>query len=147
VADIPGVAITIDMMVGFPGEDEGLFEESYRLAEELPLAGMHVFKYSPRRGTAAARFPQQVAEPEKDRRSAQMRALAAQQTVRFRRAHLGHTLPVLWEEQDEGCWSGLTDNYIRVYSRAAGLAANTITPARLVELHGDGVYGVPCTAA
>jgi threonylcarbamoyladenosine tRNA methylthiotransferase MtaB len=146
VADIPGVAITIDMMVGFPGEDERLFEESYRLAEELPLAGMHVFKYSPRRGTAAARFPQQVAEPEKDRRSALMRELAARQTARFRRVHLGHTLPVLWEEQDEGWWSGLTDNYIRVYSGDAGLAANTITPTRLVELHGDGVRGLPCIA-
>ncbi len=143
VGAIPGVAITIDMMVGFPGEDERLFEESYRLAESLPLAGMHVFKYSARRGTAAARFPAQVPEPEKDRRSALMRELAVRQADRFRRAHLGATLPVLWEERhDDGLWSGLTDNYIRVYSRDDGIAANTITLMRLVETHGDGLLGI-----
>lgn len=142
--DIPGVAVTIDIMVGFPGEDERLFDESYRLVEGLPLAGMHVFKYSPRRGTAAARFPNQVAEPEKDRRSALLRALAARQADRFRRGQLGAMLPVLWEEQHEGLWSGLTDNYVRVYSRAAHLAANTITSTRLVEPYDDGVLGLPC---
>jgi threonylcarbamoyladenosine tRNA methylthiotransferase MtaB len=142
VADIPGVAITIDIMVGFPGEDERLFEESYRLVEVLPLAGMHVFTYSPRRGTAAARFPNQVPEPEKDRRSALLRALAARQSERFRRRHLGATRPVLWEEQHDGLWSGLTDNYVRVYSRDAHISANTITPTRLVELCDDGVFGV-----
>jgi threonylcarbamoyladenosine tRNA methylthiotransferase MtaB len=142
VADIPGVAITIDIMVGFPGEDERLFEESYRLVEALPLAGMHVFTYSPRRGTAAARFPNQVPEPEKDRRSALLRALAARQSELFRRRHLGATLPVLWEEQHDGLWSGLTDNYVRVYSRDEHISANTITPARLVELYDDGVFGV-----
>ena len=142
VADIPGVAITIDIMVGFPGEDERLFDESHRLVEALPLAGMHVFKYSPRRGTAAARFPNQVPELEKDRRSALLRALAARQSELFRRRHLGDSLPVLWEEQHEGLWSGLTDNYVRVYSRDEHIATNTITPVRLVELCDDGVLGL-----
>jgi threonylcarbamoyladenosine tRNA methylthiotransferase MtaB len=142
VADISGVAITIDIMAGFPGEDARLFDESYRLVAALPLAGMHVFRYSPRRGTAAARFPNQVPEPEKDRRSALLRALAARQSERFRRRHLGTTLPVLWEEQHDGLWSGLTDNYVRVYSRDEHISANTITPARLVELCDDGVVGV-----
>jgi threonylcarbamoyladenosine tRNA methylthiotransferase MtaB len=142
VADIPGVAITIDVMVGFPGEDERLFDESYRLVAALPLAGMHVFTYSPRRGTTAARFPNQVPEPEKDHRSALLRALAARQSERFRRRHLGATLPILWEEQHGGLWSGLTDNYVRVYSRDEHISANTITPARLVELYDDGVFGV-----
>src|SRR5207248_9876256 len=142
VADIPGVAVTIDIMVGFPGEDERLFDESYRLVEALPLAGMHVFKYSPRRGTAAARFPNQVPELKKDRRSALLRALAARRSELFRRRHLGATLPVLWEEQHDDLWSGLTDNYVRVYSRDERIAANTITPSRLVELYDDGMLGV-----
>jgi threonylcarbamoyladenosine tRNA methylthiotransferase MtaB len=142
VADIPGVAVTIDMMVGFPGEDDELFEESYRLAEGLPLAGMHVFQYSPRRGTAAARLPDQVPEPTKSRRGARMRALAAEQAARFRRAHLGATLPVLWERPHSMLASGLTDNYLRVYSRAEGLEPNTIAPARLVDIHDDGLIGV-----
>jgi len=142
VADIPGVAVTIDMMAGFPGEDDDLFEESYQFARSLPLAGMHVFPYSPRRGTAAATFPRQVSEQDKSRRAARMRALAARQALRFRRAHLGATLPVLWEAGGGEFRSGLTDNYLRVYSRDEGLAPNTITPMRLVDAHGDGVLGV-----
>lgn len=143
VAAIPGVAVTIDIMVGFPGEDERLFQESYRFVEELPLAGMHVFPYSPRRGTAAARFPDQVAETEKDRRGALMRALAARHVARFRRDQLGATLPVLWEGRRDGFWSGLTDNHVRVYSRDESITTNTITPIRLVEPYDDGVLGVP----
>lgn len=142
-AEIPGVAITIDVMVGFPGEDERLFDESYSLVEGLPLAGMHVFKYSPRRGTAAAKFPHQVPEPEKDRRSARMRALAARHVARFQHGQLGATLPVLWEEQQGGLWNGLTDNYVRVYSRDDAFLDNTITSMRLVEPYEDGVLGVP----
>jgi threonylcarbamoyladenosine tRNA methylthiotransferase MtaB len=85
-----------------------------------------------------------VPEPEKDRRSALLRALAARQSELFRRRHLGATLPVLWEEQHDGLWSGLTDNYVRVYSRDECLTANTLTPVRLVELCDDGVFGAPC---
>src|SRR5437763_10123922 len=142
VTGIPGVAVAIDIMVGFPGEDERLFDESYHLVGALPLAGMHVFKYSPLRRPAAARFPNQVPEPEKDRRSALLRALAARQSEVLRRRHLGATVTVLWEEQHDGLWSGLTDTYVRVYSRDEHISANTITPARLVELCDDGVLGV-----
>lgn len=140
--DIPGVAITTDIMVGFPGEDERLFEQSYRLAERLPLAGMHVFPYSSRRGTAAARFPDQVPETDKARRGALLRGLAARQAAAFRERHLGATLPVLWETVEDGLASGLTDNYLRVYSRDATITPNTITDTRLYELHDDGLLGV-----
>ena len=139
VAAIPGVAVTIDIMVGFPGEDERRFEESYRLVEGLPLAGMHVFPYSARRGTAAARLPDQVSEPEKQRRGSEMRSLAARHAARFRSENMGAVLPVLWEERREGLWSGLTDNYVRVYSRDPGVAANTISRVHLVEPYADGV--------
>ena len=141
VAAIPGIAITIDIMVGFPGEDERLFADSYRLVESLPLAGMHVFPYSPRRGTAASRLPGQVADADKHRRGALMRDLARCHAERFHQTHLGATLPVLWEEQRDGLWTGLSDNYIRVYSRDRGIAANTIHPTLLVALHDDGVVG------
>ncbi len=143
VAQIPGLAVTIDLMVGFPGEDDDLFEESYRLVAGLPLAGMHVFPYSPRRGTAAAKYPGQVDDRVKNARGARMRALAAEQAGRFRRAQLGSTLPVLWEERSGDLWTGLTDNYVRVYCRDQGQAANTVTPVSLVELYDDGVLGIP----
>jgi threonylcarbamoyladenosine tRNA methylthiotransferase MtaB len=143
VADIPGLAVTIDLMVGFPGEDDDLFEESYRLVEGLPLAGMHVFPYSPRRGTAAATYPGQVPDRVKNARGGRMRALAAEQADRFRRTQLGSTLPVLWEERSDDLWTGLTDNYVRVYCRDQDLAANTVTPVRLVDLHDEGVIGIP----
>jgi len=141
--DIPGVAVTIDMMVGFPSEDEALFEESYRFAERLPLAGMHVFPYSARRGTAAATFGGQVPASEKARRGASMRALAARQSDAFRRRHLDAILPVLWEEEcADGMSSGLTDNYLRVYSRDGTATPNTLARVRLVEPYQDGVLGV-----
>jgi len=144
---IPDLALTTDVIVGFPGETEADFEESLRFVEKMGFARLHVFKYSARPGTPAATMPQQVPCEEKRRRSEAMMALARRGSEEFRRRFLGRTMEVLWERKErrrEGrrrIWSGLTDNYIRVWAESEADLANTITPAKLVALTEDGMRG------
>ncbi|HIC93856.1 MAG TPA: tRNA (N(6)-L-threonylcarbamoyladenosine(37)-C(2))-methylthiotransferase MtaB [Anaerolineae bacterium] len=144
---IPDLALTTDVIVGFPGETEADFEESLRFVEKMGFARLHVFKYSARPGTPAATMPQQVPCEEKRRRSEAMMALARRGSEKFRRRFLGRTMEVLWERKErrrEGrrrIWSGLTDNYIRVWAESEADLANTITPAKLVALTEDGMRG------
>ena len=144
---IPDLALTTDVIVGFPGETEADFEESLRFIEKMGFARLHVFKYSARPGTPAATMPQQVPCEEKRRRSEAMMALARRGSEEFRRRFLGRTMEVLWERKErrrEGrrrIWSGLTDNYIRVWAESEADLANTITPAKLVALTEDGMRG------
>jgi len=139
---IPDLAVTTDVMVGFPGEGESEFEESYRFVEEMEFARIHVFRFSPRPGTVAAEMDHQVPYPAKERRSEAMRRLGQESAQDFRRNFLGRTMQILWESADEdGIWSGLTDNYIRVMAESETNLANTITPARLVALTKGGMRG------
>ncbi len=77
----------------------------------------------------------------KKERSQRMLALAKESSQNFSRKFLGQTMPVLWEKQTGGIWSGLTDNYIRVYARSSEDLTNKLLPARLVAVNGDGVWG------
>jgi threonylcarbamoyladenosine tRNA methylthiotransferase MtaB len=129
---VPGVAITTDIIVGFPGETEAEFEESYNFARQMQFARIHVFPYSPRPGTKAAAMPGQVEDKLKRERSRKMLALGGASVRNFRRRFVGKTLMVLWEQQTGGVWSGLTDNYIRVYTESDEDLTNQIMPLRLV---------------
>ena len=137
---IPDLAITTDILVGFPGEGEREFEESYRLCQEMGLANIHVFPYSPRLGTEAARLPHQVEGRVKKERSQRMLALAQQSAQHFRKQFLGRTMPVLWERKSEqGVWSGLTSNYLRVFLKSEMQLTNRLLPAKLVAEHSQGL--------
>ena len=138
---VPEAGITTDIIAGFPGETEAEFEESYRFCQEMEFARIHVFPYSPREGTEAAQMPEQVKQKVKKLRSDRMLALAEEGAQSFRRGFLGKTLPVLWEKRDKGVWSGLTDNYIRIYTRSDEDLTNKLLPVRLVEVRGYGVWG------
>jgi threonylcarbamoyladenosine tRNA methylthiotransferase MtaB len=138
---VPEVAITTDIIVGFPGETDEEFEESYNFCQQLQFARIHVFSYSPRSGTEAARMPHQVSARVKKERSQKMLALAKESTRNFRQQSLGRTMPVLFEKRSDGTWSGLTDNYIKVYTRSNQDLANQLLPVRLTEMHVDGVWG------
>jgi len=145
-AAIPGVAITTDLIVGFPGESEAEFSASLEFAREMRFAGGHVFTYSARPGTAAARMPDQVPLQVRKQRSARMRALLAESAAAYRVCFLGETLPVLWESAaalgpDGWHLSGLTDNYLRVTAVASSLLLNRIMPARLEALEGECLRG------
>ncbi|MDD5082007.1 MAG: tRNA (N(6)-L-threonylcarbamoyladenosine(37)-C(2))-methylthiotransferase MtaB [Dehalococcoidales bacterium] len=138
---IPGVAITTDVIVGFPGETEAEFEDSFSLCRDVGFARMHVFSYSSRPGTKAARMPHQVGEQIKRSRSQKMLALARESGRMFRRQFLGKTIPVLWEQSSNGLWSGHTDNYIKAYTRSREDFTNQLLPVELVKVWQDGVWG------
>jgi len=128
---VPDAAITTDVIVGFPGESEAEFEESYRFCKEIDFARIHVFPYSARPGTEAAVMPL-VAEAIKKERSQRMLALAGESVRNFKQRFLGKVRPVLWESEcQDGLWSGLTDNYIKVYTRSCADLANKLQPVRV----------------
>lgn len=138
---VPEAAITTDVIVGFPGETEEEFEESLSFCREMGFARIHVFPYSPRPGTEAARMPQQVEDRVKKERSQRMLALAAESARDFRQRFLDRTMTVLWEKQTGGIWSGLTANYIKVYTESREDLTNRLTPVKLVGIKNDGVWG------
>jgi threonylcarbamoyladenosine tRNA methylthiotransferase MtaB len=138
------LAVTTDVIVGFPGETAEEFATSLSFVEKMQFARIHVFKYSARPGTAAAEMPHQVPYAEKKRRSEAMLKLARESSQRFSRRFLGRRMEVLWEKPDQDdkrIWSGLTDNYIRVTARSERDLANTITSTKLVGLVEGGVRG------
>ena len=138
---VPDAAITTDIIVGFPGETPEEFEESFNLCRQVDFARIHVFSYSLRRETQAARMPHQTGDKVKRERSERMLALAKEAEQNFSRQFLGKTMPVLWEKQTNGIWSGLTDNYIKVYTKSTKDLTNKLLPVKLVEVRGDGVRG------
>ena len=138
---VPGVAITTDVMVGFPGEADKEFEESYRFCRRMEFARTHVFSYSRRNGTGASRFPNQVGDKVKKERAGRMLALAQESAGNFRRQFLDRTLTVLFEQRSGGVWSGLTTNYIKVYAKSSSDLTSRLKPVRLLEVYRDGVWG------
>jgi len=144
---VPGIAISTDIITGFPGESDEDFEQTYQLAGALRFAKAHVFRFSPRQGTAAARMKGQIKDEVKKARSERLLALNDEHARCFREQFLGETMPVLIEGQKRGCWEGLTDNYLRV--EVAGLAEadtrawqNTLVNVRLLHLVDDGIRGM-----
>lgn len=113
-AAIPGVAITTDVIVGFPGETADEFAESLAFVERMDFARPHVFTYSPREGTEAATLPDAVPHAEKKARTAAMLAVAKASEARFVAAQRGARFGVVWESSKDGVWRGLSDHYVRV---------------------------------
>ena len=138
---VEGVAITTDVIVGFPGETEADFQESRSMCEAVGFAAVHVFPYSTRPGTSAAHFRDPVDPTTKSRRVQEIASVSRSGAETFRKRLLGTTRQVLWEGRRESLgpdmWTGLTDNYIRVAGRGNGDLANKITAARLARLDGD----------
>ena len=129
---VPDVAITTDIIVGFPGETDREFAEGYDLCRELGFARIHVFPYSPRDGTEASQLSHQVDSHVKKERSRQMLALARESALKFRRQISGKVMPVLWEQKSaDGVWSGLTGSYVRVHTRSDEDLTNRLRPVRL----------------
>jgi threonylcarbamoyladenosine tRNA methylthiotransferase MtaB len=141
---LPKVAITTDIMVGFPGESDEEFEESYSFCQQAGFANIHVFPFSHRPETAAARMPEQIKDKVKAARNQRMLELSRSSHRRFCEQFLGQTMPALWEKEPSpgsGIYSGLTGNYIRVFAHSEKSLSNEITPVKLVELHNQGIRG------
>jgi len=144
---VPGIAISTDIITGFPGETDDDFEQTYQLATALQFAKMHVFRFSPRQGTAAARMRGQIRDEVKKARSERLLTLNEVDNRRFREQFLGQTVQVVIESYKHGYWEGLTDNYLRV--ELDGLPdtqshnwQHTLVNARLVDLVEDGIRGI-----
>jgi len=132
-AAVPDVAVTTDVIVGFPGEDEDAFRASYDFVAAMGFARLHVFPYSPRPGTPAARLPGRVGQEVGRERARAMRSLGAEQARRFRRRFVGREMVVLWEQRwRDGLWAGLTDNYVQVVAQAEDDLHNHLTVTKLV---------------
>jgi len=138
---VPDVAVTTDIIVGFPGETETEFRETLDFCREMRFARIHVFPFSPRPGTAAADMPEQVPAAVKRERSQHMLALAEESARTYHQQFTGKTMEVLWEQQTGGIWSGLTGNYIRVYTKSSTDLTNQLLPVGLLRLYKDGVWG------
>ncbi len=145
-AAAPDMAITTDVIVGFPGESEAEFAETLEFVKAMQFAGGHVFTYSARPGTAAARMPDQVPHEIRKARSASLRQVLAEAAAAYQARFLGQVLPVLWENTTQlgpDGWqlSGLTGNYLRVTALAPQRLWNQITPVRLVARTPQGLAG------
>lgn len=146
---IPGLAVTTDIIVGFPGETEGEFEDSLRFVQQMEFAGGHVFSYSPRPGTSASRMPDQVQAEVRKQRSRWMREALEASAQAYRQQFVGQALPVLWESAvslgPQG-WelSGLTDNYLRVHAIAEEGMRNQVTRVFLMGLSEGHINGSIC---
>jgi len=144
---VPGLAISSDIIVGFPGETDEEFEHSITLVEELAFSRLHIFRYSRREGTPAEKMTAQIPGPVAQERSRRMHALAADLERRFNSGLVGHTVDVLWETaEDHGDalrWSGLTPNYVRVTATTTPDEdlLNVVTPTTITDVVPGGLVG------
>lgn len=128
---IPHIAITTDLMVGFPGENDQKFQESLKFVEEMDFAGGHVFRYSARPGTPAELMPNEVHPSSLKERSGMMRKTISITRKKYQKQFLGETLNVLWQNarRSNGSWAvyGLSDNYINVRAQSPVQLENQIS--------------------
>jgi len=145
-AAIPGMAVTTDIIAGFPGETNEEFSETLAFIKEMNFAGGHVFSYSARPGTAAARIKEQIPREIRKERSHILHTAFDEMGKAYRNQFIGQTLPVLWEasaEFSESGWKieGLTGNYIRVVATAPEPRWNQVDDVKLLEVTEEGMAG------
>jgi threonylcarbamoyladenosine tRNA methylthiotransferase MtaB len=144
---IPEVAITTDLIAGFPGETEAEFAESLEFVKEMNFAGGHVFSYSPRPGTGAAKMKGQIRPELRKERNRILYNALEESAGSYRQRFVGQMMPVLWESVSEmGEWGwqmeGLTGNYLRVNAFASSPRWNEIDRVVLTETDNDKIKGI-----
>ena len=144
---MPEVAITTDVIAGFPGESEDEFSETLDFVNEMEFAGGHAFTYSARPGTAAAKMKGQVRPEVRKRRNAILREAFEESAQAYRQKFIGRRMSVLWEsvtELDEWGWQmeGWTENYLRVRAAASSPRWNEVDEVELTEAGGEVLRGV-----
>lgn len=136
---MPDACIGVDVIVGFPGETEEKFLETYHYLSALPISYLHVFTYSERENTEAADMEGVVSIPERKRRNKMLRILSEKKKMEFYRTQIGKTLPVLWEHENRnGNMYGFTENYVRVQKPFDQASVNQIELLTLGEILSDG---------
>jgi len=140
-ARIPSAAIGVDVMAGFPGESEAAFDNTYQLLETLPITYLHVFPYSPRKGTPAATYPQKIPESTAKERCRRLRELGDRKRTAFYHSMIGQRLDVLTEtrtDPETGQALGLSDNYVPVAVMGGDVEANRMISVRITAIAPDG---------
>lgn len=147
-AAIPGLAVGIDVIVGFPGETQEHFEETMAFLQALPWTYLHVFTYSERPNTPATGYAGTVPMPVRKARTARLRALSDERRLAHAAMHLGQCRTVVTESFDveQQRWLGWTENYVRVAVDLPFRAGRTAVVARLDTLAHDGVVLGTCIA-
>lgn len=140
-AAIPDLAVTTDIIVGFPGETDIDYEATERFVHEMRFARVHVFPFSPREGTPAADLAGQVGAHTVRARAASLRSIAAEMGREYRSRFIGRAMDVLWESRRGDTFAGLTSNYLRVEASAAPDLWNRIVPAKIEGLCFRGLRG------
>ena len=119
------VNLTTDIIVGFPGETDEEFNKTYQFLKEIKFYKMHVFKYSPRKGTKAAVMPNQINGDIKER-SKKLIELSDRNEIEYNKSYIGKNVEVLFEEEKDGMYKGHTQNYIMVYCQSKEKLDNKI---------------------
>ena len=137
----PNVALTTDIIVGFPGETEEEFNKTYEFLKKIKFSKMHIFKYSPRKGTVAAKMKEQIDAKTKEKRSNILIELSNKNEIEFLEKYVGKELDVLFETKTQGNYiEGHTTNYIKVKARGDNLE-NTIETVQILERQGLELIG------
>lgn len=127
------VILTTDIIVGFPGESEEEFEKTYTFLKEIKFYKMHVFKYSPRKGTKAAVMPNQIDGNKKEERSRKLIELSNQNEKAYNQNYIGKEVEILFEEEKNGIWQGHTKNYILAHYKTEKNIENRIMKLQCIE--------------
>lgn len=130
----PHVALTTDIIVGFPGETEEEFSKTYQFLKEIQFYKMHIFKYSPRKGTKAAIMKEQIAGKVKEERSKQLIALSEENEKMYNSQYIGKEVPVLFEEREGKYMKGHTTNYICVKKEEKEDLTGKIKSVKIVKV-------------
>lgn len=140
---VPNIAITTDLMVGFPGESEEDFKQSLVFCNDIAFANMHIFKYSMRAGTPAAAMTNQIDPQIKERRAKQMAEVAQKNKLDYEKRFVGKTLTILVEEpMVDGSWTGHSSNYLFVNFTGEGIASGQFVDVRITEAGKNRLIGV-----
>ena len=137
----PNVALTTDIIVGFPGETDEEFNKTYEFLKEINFYQMHIFKYSPRKGTKAAVMPNQIDGNIKEQRSAKLIELSHNNEIKYNEEEIGKELEVLWEEKEGDYIKGHTTNYKLVKIPYKPIE-NTISKAKIEKVKNLELIGV-----
>jgi threonylcarbamoyladenosine tRNA methylthiotransferase MtaB len=139
-AAMPDACIGVDVIVGFPGETDADFRETYQYLVDLPISYLHVFTYSERDNTLAATMPDAVHGKDRAQRSEMLRILSEKKKQAFYRSQLGTERNVLWEAEQHGdSMFGFTDNYIKVRTPWNSMLINTISEVKLLGIDSEGI--------
>lgn len=139
-AKVPGVAITTDVIVGFPGENSTDFNEAVEFIKNMNFSKIHIFPYSKRKNTPAANYAEQVSEDEKKKRSVYLKEISDMANAKYRNKMLNTTVEILVENITPDYTEGLASNYVKVYCENNNFQKDNFYKLKIIKLYKDGVW-------